>query len=1159
MQRDITFIFKARDQARRAVAGLSNSMRGLGRDTQQAARRAAELEQRQRRVRQEIERLRAARARVAALRAEINALTAATNRAGISATGLRSAFGFTGGVAAALAIRDLLSTYAGFEQQLANVRAVANATDDEFMRLTETAKQLGSTTEFTGRQAGAGLEFLVRAGFTADQAIASLPATLDLATASGLELGRSADIVSNIMSTFQLEVAKTSEATDILATVNSNANTNISQLAEAIKLAGPIANGFGVSLNETAAAIGVLGDSGLQGSLAGTGIRMALIDASLLSAGNAAGNAQELFDQLGIAPEQFDPERVGISGFIEALRDANVGTQELTTLFGARAAPAVLTLINGFDKLEELTAKTGENVGEAARQAAVTRDTLLGDWRALRSAIEGAFIAIGETIGPALRTTVQFATSVIQALQGADVTFERFEAAAVATAEALTLVGKALLFLTATRTIGFLARAGGAFLSLGSAVASTIGTLGVLRGSLVALGLAIRAVPILGWVILAIEGISRLRDVTVEWGGVVTSVGEIVSVIWSRIVGTIRGAFDSAREGVRAFFEAFQTGNTALNSILSSVAGVVGRVVGLIRASLPAIGNVVNGIVSIYVGTFNAILVVARAFVTGLSNTFQAVRAVVAFVADIFRTLGFIIGESFSRIGDFIEPAIDSFVQFAQRVAEIAGRFSVFLQPIFSAVSAVRDFIAQFVNGSVQLFAGMVDAIAAVLTGLGPAISNAFATALNAAIDIVVQGINFVLDQFRSLLSFIDSASGALGRESNLAGRIGTVSGEGLKLAIQEGGTDLAGKITEAFNRGEQDYVGQLGNLAQQGQEVATQAATGAIDGIVAEIQSARAEQGLGAAEQAAAAARNNAARNQTTIPTLPGQTDTETDVTTPTRSRTGGGGGGATAASLNIVKDIVEQNRDLVRLSQFSGRELKLQEATLEAVNRAKQEGVTLSEAELRVIRESTNEALNAQEARERINGYRELFRDNFSQGINDALDQGELNFGSFISSLGQQLRQTAIDNFVNVLFEQLPFLSFGGGGGGGGGFLSNLFGGGGGGFFGGIGSFLGGIFADGGIMSSQGRVPLRQYQDGGIARSPQLALFGEGSVPEAYVPVPSGRIPVEVRGDTAQGMTVVVNMNVQATDADSFQKSRPQIISDLQTELTRQGARNQ
>ena len=73
--------------------------------------------------------------------------------------------------------------------------------------------------------------------------------------------------------------------------------------------------------------------------------------------------------------------------------------------------------------------------------------------------------------------------------------------------------------------------------------------------------------------------------------------------------------------------------------------------------------------------------------------------------------------------------------------------------------------------------------------------------------------------------------------------------------------------------------------------------------------------------------------------------------------------------------------------------------------------------------------------------------------------------------------------------------------------------------------------FFADGGIMTSAGRVPLRKYSGGGIANSPQAAIFAEGGVPEAFVPVPSGKIPVELRGGSRISVQIINNTPAQVT----------------------------
>lgn len=101
---------------------------------------------------------------------------------------------------------------------------------------------------------------------------------------------------------------------------------------------------------------------------------------------------------------------------------------------------------------------------------------------------------------------------------------------------------------------------------------------------------------------------------------------------------------------------------------------------------------------------------------------------------------------------------------------------------------------------------------------------------------------------------------------------------------------------------------------------------------------------------------------------------------------------------------------------------------------------------------------------------------------------------------------------------------------------------------------------FADGGIMTSGGPVPLRKYSGGGIASSPQAAIFAEGGVPEAFVPVPSGKIPVEIRGATG-GVTVVQHINIDSrTDASSIRvmmaQARDEAVLAVRTELTRGGS---
>jgi len=116
------------------------------------------------------------------------------------------------------------------------------------------------------------------------------------------------------------------------------------------------------------------------------------------------------------------------------------------------------------------------------------------------------------------------------------------------------------------------------------------------------------------------------------------------------------------------------------------------------------------------------------------------------------------------------------------------------------------------------------------------------------------------------------------------------------------------------------------------------------------------------------------------------------------------------------------------------------------------------------------------------------------------------------------------------------------------------------GGGLLHGLGAALAGAFsfAGGGVMTREGPLPLRRYAGGGVADSPQLALFGEGRQPEAYVPLPDGRsIPVTVTG-AERGVSVVNHITVNTPDADSFRRSESQIGAEIAARLQRHLRRN-
>ena len=131
------------------------------------------------------------------------------------------------------------------------------------VRLTENAREMGRTTKFSATQAAQGQKFLAMAGFKTNQIIHSMPGMLDLAAASGMDLGRTADIASNILTGFGMEASDMTRVANVMALAFSSSNTDVEQFGYAMKYAAPQAKALGFSIEQTAAIVSKLSNAGL--------------------------------------------------------------------------------------------------------------------------------------------------------------------------------------------------------------------------------------------------------------------------------------------------------------------------------------------------------------------------------------------------------------------------------------------------------------------------------------------------------------------------------------------------------------------------------------------------------------------------------------------------------------------------------------------------------------------------------------------------------------------------------------------------------------------------------------------------------------------------------------------------------------------------------
>lgn len=316
------------------------------------------------------------------------------------------------------ALAPCISTAADFEAAMSNVGAVSRATPAEMQELSGAARELGATTAWSAMQVAEGQKYLAMAGFSVKENIAALPAVLNMASAGATDLGRAADISSDILSAFNMEAGQMPHVADTLTAAFTTSNTSLELLGETMKYVAPVAEKAGVSLEGTAAMAGLLGNVGIKGSQAGTALRSMLNGLAAPSS-----EASKAISALGVVTADSmgnlrDP--IAILGDMAKATESMGSAQKMAftkTVFGTEAMSAVLALFDkaGAGGIAEYAAQLAA-AGTAAEVAARQNDNLAGDQKAMGSAFESLQITIGSLFLPAMRGISQAITWVIRGL-----------------------------------------------------------------------------------------------------------------------------------------------------------------------------------------------------------------------------------------------------------------------------------------------------------------------------------------------------------------------------------------------------------------------------------------------------------------------------------------------------------------------------------------------------------------------------------------------------------------------------------------------------------------------------------------------------------------------------------------------------------------------
>ena len=328
------------------------------------------------------------------------------------------------------AMREIAQAYlecvgvaADFQETMSGVEAISGATAEEMALLSAKAKDLGADTKFTAKEAGDAMGYMAMAGWKARDMLGGLEGVMNLAAASGEDLAATSDIVTDALTAFGMTAADSGRFADILAVAASNANTNVAMMGETFKYVAPVAGALGYSAEDTALAIGLMANSGIKASQAGTTLRSVITRLS-----TDAGASKTQLGALGVLTERLDVAFYNVAdGSARAMRDVIADCREAwaglskeqqisyaKTIAGQEAMSGWLALMNATQAdVQKLAVSVDNCAGAAERMAKIRLDNLNGQLTLMNSAWDALRVTIGEQFNPELRKAAELGTDVL--------------------------------------------------------------------------------------------------------------------------------------------------------------------------------------------------------------------------------------------------------------------------------------------------------------------------------------------------------------------------------------------------------------------------------------------------------------------------------------------------------------------------------------------------------------------------------------------------------------------------------------------------------------------------------------------------------------------------------------------------------------------------
>lgn len=641
-----------------------------------------------------------------------------------------------------------LKTATDFEAGMSEVKAISGATATEFDALRDKAIEMGAKTKFSASDSAAAFKYMAMAGWDASAMMDGIAGIMDLAAASGEDLATTSDIVTDALTAFGLQASDSAHFADVLAQASSKSNTNVGLMGETFKYVAPVAGALGYSIEDTAVAIGLMANSGIKASQAGTALRSAFT--------RMAKPTKEVYaamDALGISLTNSDGSMKSLNEIMVDLRKGFAGLTEeqkaqyAAMLAGQEGMSGLLAIVNASDvDFQKLTDEINNANGAAQDMAEIMMDNTKGAVEQLKGALESAGIIIGEKLTPYIRQLAEWITGLVEKFNKLSEEQQNF---IVKVGLVIAAIGPVLLILSkVASTIGTIITAVKTASGVIGSVTKTIQLLSMGQSELIASTGGIPSVitkiattfssviaPVLG--VVAVIGTLVAMFVTLwktneEFRNNITNTFNELKKVFSDFANEFVSKINELGFNFESITDVIKTAWETLCDIFAPVfEGAFSTVVDIIQFVLSNILSIMDIFIGIFTGDFEQVADGIKGLFDNVVETFTSIGST------ILSTIGDIGAKILEKFG--LDEAAQKFQEFFDKVSDIFSRLPEIILGAFDSVKTFfTETIPEVFNNAVETIRGFVDNVISFFTETIP---NAFNTFVNETIPNTINAI----------------------------------------------------------------------------------------------------------------------------------------------------------------------------------------------------------------------------------------------------------------------------------------------------------------------------------------------------------------------------------------------------------------------------------